>query len=35
MEAGDLDAALLMLAGPAAQAITGTLVTIDDGQSLP
>jgi len=35
MEAGDLDAALLMLAGPAAQAITGTLVTVDDGQSLP
>lgn len=35
IEAGDLDAALLMLAGPAAQAITGTLVTIDDGQSLP
>ena len=34
MEADDLDAALLMLAGPAAQAITGTLVTVDDGQSL-
>lgn len=35
MEAADLDAALLMLAGPAASAITGTLVTVDDGQSLP
>jgi NAD(P)-dependent dehydrogenase (short-subunit alcohol dehydrogenase family) len=35
MEATDLDAALLMLAGPAAAAITGTLVTVDDGQSLP
>ncbi|MFN3522878.1 MAG: SDR family NAD(P)-dependent oxidoreductase [Phenylobacterium sp.] len=34
-EASDLDAALLMLAGPAARAITGTLITIDDGQSLP
>ncbi|WP_374570734.1 SDR family NAD(P)-dependent oxidoreductase [Phenylobacterium sp.] len=33
-EAEDLDAALLMLAGPAARAITGTLITIDDGQSL-
>ncbi|MDO8900371.1 MAG: SDR family NAD(P)-dependent oxidoreductase [Phenylobacterium sp.] len=35
MGATDLDAALLMLAGPAASAITGTLVTVDDGQSLP
>lgn len=35
MEAADLDAALLMLSGPAASAITGTLVTVDDGQSLP
>lgn len=35
MEAADLDAALLMLTGPAASAITGTLVTVDDGQSLP
>ncbi|MFP5449151.1 MAG: SDR family NAD(P)-dependent oxidoreductase [Alphaproteobacteria bacterium] len=35
MEATDLDAALLMLSGPAAAAITGTLVTVDDGQSLP
>ena len=35
MEAEDLDAALLMLAGPAARAITGTIITVDDGQSLP
>ncbi|MDO8378985.1 SDR family NAD(P)-dependent oxidoreductase [Phenylobacterium sp.] len=35
MEASDLDAALMMLAGPAARAIAGTLITIDDGQSLP
>ncbi|MDP3489265.1 MAG: SDR family NAD(P)-dependent oxidoreductase [Phenylobacterium sp.] len=35
MDAADLDAALLMLAGPSAAAITGTLVTVDDGQSLP
>lgn len=35
MEASDLDAAFLMLAGPAAGAITGTLITVDDGQSLP
>lgn len=35
MEASDLDAALLLLAGPAASAMTGTLVTVDDGQSLP
>jgi NAD(P)-dependent dehydrogenase (short-subunit alcohol dehydrogenase family) len=35
MEAQDLDAALLMLCGPAARAITGTLITVDDGQSLP
>lgn len=35
MGAAQLDAALLMLAGPAAAAITGTLVTVDDGQSLP
>lgn len=34
-EASDLDAALLMLAGPAARAITGSLITVDDGQSLP
>jgi NAD(P)-dependent dehydrogenase (short-subunit alcohol dehydrogenase family) len=35
MDAGDLDAALLMLVGPAADAITGSVLTIDDGQSLP
>jgi NAD(P)-dependent dehydrogenase (short-subunit alcohol dehydrogenase family) len=35
MEASDLDAAFLMLAGPAARAITGSIITIDDGQSLP
>lgn len=31
----DLDAPLMMLAGPAARAISGALFTIDDGQSLP
>jgi NAD(P)-dependent dehydrogenase (short-subunit alcohol dehydrogenase family) len=35
MQAEDLDAAFLMLVGPAARAITGSLITIDDGQSLP
>ncbi|WP_293901149.1 SDR family NAD(P)-dependent oxidoreductase [Phenylobacterium sp.] len=35
MDAGDLDAAFLMLAGPAARTITGSVITIDDGQSLP
>ena len=35
MEASDLDAAFMMLCGPAARAIAGTLITIDDGQSLP
>lgn len=30
----DLDAALLMLAGPGARAVTGSLITVDDGQSL-
>ncbi|WP_421931396.1 SDR family NAD(P)-dependent oxidoreductase [Phenylobacterium sp.] len=35
MEASDLDAAFMMLAGPAARAIAGSLITIDDGQSLP
>jgi NAD(P)-dependent dehydrogenase (short-subunit alcohol dehydrogenase family) len=35
MEAADLDAALLMLSGPAARAIAGSVITIDDGQSLP
>jgi hypothetical protein len=34
MPASALDAALLMLAGPAAAHITGSIVTIDDGQSL-
>jgi NAD(P)-dependent dehydrogenase (short-subunit alcohol dehydrogenase family) len=35
MQESDLDAAFLMLVGPAAQAITGSLIVIDDGQSLP
>ncbi|MBL8770253.1 MAG: SDR family NAD(P)-dependent oxidoreductase [Phenylobacterium sp.] len=35
MDATDLDAAFLMLVGPAASAITGSVITIDDGQSLP
>jgi len=35
MDASDLDTALLMLSGPAGRAITGTVITIDDGQSLP
>lgn len=35
MNPEDLDAAFLMLVGPAAKAITGSLITIDDGQSLP
>jgi NAD(P)-dependent dehydrogenase (short-subunit alcohol dehydrogenase family) len=35
MDAEDLDAALLMLAGPAAKAITGQLILVDDGQTLP
>lgn len=35
MEASDLDEAFLMLAGPAARAITGSVITVDDGQSLP
>ncbi|HZZ31972.1 MAG TPA: SDR family NAD(P)-dependent oxidoreductase [Phenylobacterium sp.] len=34
MQNADLDAALLMLAGPAASAITGQLFIIDDGQTL-
>jgi hypothetical protein len=34
MEAGDLDAALLMLAGSAGARISGSLFTLDDGQSL-
>jgi NAD(P)-dependent dehydrogenase (short-subunit alcohol dehydrogenase family) len=35
MEADELDEALLLLCGPGARAITGTLITVDDGQSLP
>ena len=35
MQESDLDAALLMLAGPAGRAITGSLFIIDDGQTLP
>lgn len=35
MAASDLDAVFLVLAGPAASAMTGSLVTVDDGQSLP
>jgi NAD(P)-dependent dehydrogenase (short-subunit alcohol dehydrogenase family) len=34
MVESDLDAALLMLAGPAARAITGSVIVVDDGQSL-
>ena len=35
MKETDLDAALLMLSGPAASAITGQLFIVDDGQTLP
>ena len=35
MKETDLDAAFLMLAGPAASAIAGSLIVIDDGQTLP
>ncbi len=35
MDASDLDAAFMMLTGPAARAITGSIITVDDGQSLP
>lgn len=35
MDAADLDEAFLLLAGPAARAMTGSLITVDDGQSLP
>ena len=35
MQGSDLDAAMLMLTGPAASAITGQLFIIDDGQTLP
>jgi NAD(P)-dependent dehydrogenase (short-subunit alcohol dehydrogenase family) len=34
MDAEDLDAARLMLAGPGARHITGSVLTLDDGQSL-
>ena len=34
MDAADLDAAILMLTGPAARAITGSVITLDDGQTL-
>jgi NAD(P)-dependent dehydrogenase (short-subunit alcohol dehydrogenase family) len=35
MEAEDLDAAFLMLVGPSARTMTGSVITVDDGQSLP
>ena len=35
MKESDLDAAFMLLAGPAASAITGSLIVVDDGQSLP
>ena len=35
MQASDLDAAFLMLVGEPARAMTGSVVTVDDGQSLP
>ncbi len=35
MDAEDLDAAFMMLCGPAARTIAGSVITIDDGQSLP
>lgn len=35
MNPEDLDAAFLMLVGPAARTITGSIITIDDGQTLP
>jgi NAD(P)-dependent dehydrogenase (short-subunit alcohol dehydrogenase family) len=35
MDADDLDDAFLLLAGPSAKRITGSLITVDDGQSLP
>ena len=35
VEASDLDEAFLLLAGPGARALTGSLITVDDGQSLP
>jgi NAD(P)-dependent dehydrogenase (short-subunit alcohol dehydrogenase family) len=35
MQEDDLDEAFMMLAGPAAKAIAGSLIIVDDGQSLP
>ena len=35
MDAEDLDACFMMLCGPSAKAIAGSLITVDDGQSLP
>ena len=35
MKESDLDDAFLLLAGPAAAAMTGSLIILDDGQSLP
>jgi NAD(P)-dependent dehydrogenase (short-subunit alcohol dehydrogenase family) len=34
MDVSGLDEAFLLLAGPGAKAITGSLITVDDGQSL-
>jgi len=34
MDAADLDEALLMLTGPGARHITGSIITLDDGQTL-
>jgi NAD(P)-dependent dehydrogenase (short-subunit alcohol dehydrogenase family) len=34
MDAQDLDAAVMMLVGPGARHITGSIITLDDGQSL-
>ena len=34
MDAADLDQALLMLVGPGARHITGSIITLDDGQTL-
>jgi NAD(P)-dependent dehydrogenase (short-subunit alcohol dehydrogenase family) len=34
MRSEDLDGALLFLCGPQAASVTGTILTVDDGQSL-
>jgi NAD(P)-dependent dehydrogenase (short-subunit alcohol dehydrogenase family) len=34
MDVGNLDDAFLLLAGPGGKAITGSLITVDDGQAL-